>query len=156
MTTDNGGWTLVDNDASNAGYFTSRQAGANDSISTTRGSYLPAYTWSDSPQLLVKASSYTGSVGWAVLYANDADAREYPTQTTVAFNVGTWAVKTLNGNTNQGVASWISLASSRIGAVWIGSGSTPTTACNYYGTGYYTGLGVLSGTTSTTCSTWVR
>ena len=160
MTTDSGGWTLVDNDASTTGYFTSRQSVANDSITTTRGSYLPSYQWSYSPQLLVKASYYTGTVGWVVLYANDDSAREYPTQTTVPFNYGIWASKTLNGNTSQGVLSYISIDYGRIGAVWIGTGGGATAACDYWygndGAASAVGLGSVTTNATATCSTWVR
>ena len=56
MTTDGGGFTLVDNDATNAATFTTRDAGANPDIGVTRGSFLPAHAWSSTPQLLVKSS----------------------------------------------------------------------------------------------------
>jgi hypothetical protein len=159
MTTDGGGWTLVDNDASAAATFTSRQAGANDSITTTRGSYLPAYTWSPSPELLVKSSSYGGSLGWVVFYAQDATAREYPTQTSTTIeNQGSWAIKTLNGNTNEGAASWIYIGAGRRGTVWIGSGGNATAACNYSSNGSdnWSGLGSQVTASTNTCSTWVR
>jgi hypothetical protein len=161
MTTDGGGWTLVDNDASTTTQFTSRQAGANDSITVTRGSYLPAYQWSASPELLVKSSSYTGSLGWVSFYAQDANAREYPTQTAITSpNVGTWAVKTLNGNTNNGALSWIYRDLNHFGSVWLGSGAQPTAACNYTpnNTNFYSGLGnsVSGNAAASTCSTWVR
>ena len=158
MTTDGGGWTLVDNDASTTTQFTSRQAGANDSITVTRGSYLPAYQWSASPEVLVKSSYYTGSVGWIIFYAQDAYSREYPTQTSItSANVGTWAVKTLNGNTNNGVLSWTMNLSGRFGSLYVGSGSAATGACSYYnGSNYYSGVGGGTLAAASTCSTWVR
>jgi prepilin-type N-terminal cleavage/methylation domain-containing protein len=155
MTTDGGGWTLVDNDAG-AGYITSRQAGANSSIAVTRGSYLPAYTWSGTPQLLVKSSYYNGTIGWITFNALDANAFEYPTQTAaVGYHAGAWSTATLNGNTDQGVGSWTyNDGGSRFGTVWIGFGGGPTAACGYVSSA--SGLGGYSSSSNVTCSTWVR
>lgn len=159
MTTEGGGWTLVDNDASTSTYFSTRAAGANDSITTTRGSYLPAYIWSPNPQLLVKSSHYSGARGWVIFTADDAYAREYPTQTTAtALNLGTFGIKTLNGNTNNGSASWIFVGSTRFGSVWLGGGSAATAACSYTnnGTNFQNGTGGSTSAGPSTCSTWVR
>ena len=56
MDTDGGGWTLVDNDASTTSRFSRRELGANTNLTATRGSILPAYTWSSAPRLLCKSS----------------------------------------------------------------------------------------------------
>jgi prepilin-type N-terminal cleavage/methylation domain-containing protein len=155
MTTDGGGWTLVDNDPG-AGYITSREAGANSDINVKRGSYLPAYTWSGTPQLLVKSSHYTGTVGWVTLNALNSYALEYPTQTTTVTSYASgWSAGTLNGNTDQGGTAWVyDDGGSRFGTVWIGSGGAPTAACSY--TSSASGLGGSSSSSTVTCSTWVR
>jgi hypothetical protein len=156
MTTDGGGWTLVDNDASTSTKFTSRQSGANADYSVTRGSYLPAYTWSNSPQLLCRASHYSGSLPWVTLNAIGSLALEYPTRTSVGGTYsGHWSVGNLNGNNNQGMTAWIYRANTRFGSVWVGHGSQPTCACNYASSGW-TGLGTYVHGTGATCSTWVR
>jgi hypothetical protein len=155
MTTDGGGWTLVDNDASTSANFSNRVAGANTNITTTRGSYLPEWKWGTKPQLLVKSSYYTGQEGWVTFNALNATAKEYPTQTTVTGNhSGAWSYGKLNGNTAQGTDSWIYTGASRFGSVWIGNGGQPTAACDYMVT--YTGLGYASTDAAQTCSTWVR
>jgi len=158
MNTDGGGWTLVDNDATNAATFLSRTAGANTSISTTRGAYLPTYTWSSSPQLLVKSSRYSGSQPWVTLNATSAIGKEYPTTTTRTSGYGgtggDWSVAQLNGNTNYGTASWIYNGDSRFGSVWIGSGGNCTACCDYTGDG--SGVGGYGASSTSTCSTWVR
>jgi hypothetical protein len=155
MTTDGGGWTLVDNDATAAGTFSVRQSGANPSIEVTRGSYLPDYDWSSAPQLLCKSDRNTGTEPWVSFDADDATALEYPTVTTrTGSHVGSWSVAQLNGNTNQGDQSWIYNGSGRFGSVWIGNGGQPTCACNY--TGDSSGLGINGAANTSTCSTWVR
>jgi hypothetical protein len=97
-------------------------------------------------------------VGWIIFYAQDAYSREYPTQTSItSANVGTWAVKTLNGNTNNGVLSWTMNLSGRFGSLYVGSGSAATGACSYYnGSNYYSGVGGGTVAAASTCSTWVR
>ena len=157
-----GGWTLVDNDATNAATFNTRTAGANPDPTVTRGAYLPAYAWSATPRLLVKSSLFTGSVGWVTFNALHATAREYPTATTVgaAYNGtdGHWSVATLNGNTDHGVRSWIyndtPAGGVRFGSVWLGFGSNSTASCNYTGDG--SGVGTHANSSTNTCSTWVR
>jgi hypothetical protein len=161
MTTDGGGYTLVDNDASASAAFTSRQAGANPDPSVTRGSYLPAYQWSTtSPRLLCKSNVFNGTLNWLTLIPTAGTAaREYPTATTTgtgyAWTTGHWSVGTLNGNTNNGTGSWIYSGDDRFGSVYIGSGAAPTCACNYHASSI-TGLGYRVDGLSPTCSTWVR
>jgi LruC domain-containing protein len=158
MTTDGGGYTLVDNDATTTDVFASRQAGANPDPTVTRGSYLPAYQWSATPRLLCKSSVFTGTVGWVTLTPIGSIALEYPTATTTTHSYGGtpghWAVDQLNGNTNQGTASWIFNEGSRFGSVWIGNGGQPTCACDYDYS--YSGLGAYAHGNASTCSTWVR
>ena len=155
MGTDGGGWTLVDNDASTANCFSSRQAGANPDLTVTRGSYLPGYAWSGTPQLLCKSSHYNGNAGWLTLNALTADALEYPTQTTKSTTYSrAWSASILNGNSNQGMSAWIYSRDSRFGSVWIGSGAQSTCSCCYVGS--QTGLGGYTQGGAETCSTWVR
>ncbi len=160
MSTDGGGWTLVDNDASSITSFSKREAGANPDITLTRGSYLPGYSWSPKPQLLCKSSVVTTgnsdpNAGWITLFANSVTAREYPTQTTAVGVHGGWAPGILNGNKNWGMSSWITTGGGSFGAVWIGDGYTPTCACDYINRA--TGLGaVVKNSDAPTCSTWVR
>ena len=158
MTTDGGGWTLVDNDASTTSFFSTRELGANPNPAVTRGSYLPAYAWSAQPQLLCRSSHYTGSLPWVTLNALTATAREYPTRTTTnTSHSGHWSIGQLNGNVNQGTTSWIYNGSGRFGSVWIGHGGQPTCACSYYAPTGQTGLGAYtSNGNASTCSTWVR
>ena len=158
MTTSGGGWTLVDNDADTNGAFTTRDAGANPDITLTRGAYLPAYLWSQAPKLLCKSSSYTGAASWLTLNAIGPLALEYPTQTTPvnATYDNQWSYDNLNGNTAQGITAWLYTGSGRFGSVWIGNGSQPTCACDYYAPSPETGLGSNGSGTSSTCSTWVR
>lgn len=156
MTTDGGGWTLVDNDASSSARFTTREPGANPDITVTRGSYLPAYAWSSNPQLLCKSSVYTGSLDWVTLNAIGPLALEYPTQTTATGTyTGQWSIGTLNGNSDQGTGAWIYNGNGRFGSVWIGNGGQPTCACDYHSSGE-TGLGGYAVGDGPTCSTWVR
>ena len=159
MTLDGGGWTLVDNDATDSDMFSSRQAGANDDVSVTRGSLLPSYTWSSEPQLLCKASLYNGDLPW-LTFDVEGDGLTYPTSTSVS---GGFSAGTLNGNTNTGMSSYIRPTSGDFGSVWIGGSSTHTCACNYYicttTSNCYSGLGSQYGAgsgSSSTCSTWVR
>jgi len=158
MTTADGGWTLVDNDASPGSSFTTREPGANPDISVTRGSYLPAYPWSAQPQLLCKSSVFTGNQGWLTLNALGDLALEYPTRTTPvdATYAGQWSYEILNGNTQQGTEAWLYRGSGRFGSVWIGRGSQPTCACDYYAPSPETGLGRYEIGNGPTCSTWVR
>jgi hypothetical protein len=158
MSTDGGGWTLVDNDASAAAAFTTRQAGANPDATVTRGSYLPGYTWSSAPQLLCKSNVLTGNLSWVTLNAIGPLAKEYPTKTTVmnATYSGQWTIASLNGNTDQGTTAWIYTGSGRFSSVWIGNGGQPTCACDYYEPSPQTGLGRYSSGVAATCSTWVR
>ena len=70
---------------------------------------------------------------------------------------GHWSYAESNGNTQQGLKSFIYTGSGRFGAVWIGSDNLPSAACNYYPTAFLdTGLGGRTGGVSATCSTWVR
>jgi len=155
MTTDGGGWTLVDNDATNEATISSRQQGANPDITVTRGSLLPAYTWSSSPLLMCKSSYYNGNLPWVTFNVLGAGLN-YPTTATIA-NSGTgglFSEAKYNGNSNQQASAWIYVGSSRIGTVWIGHGSSSTCSCNY--TGSNSGIGGYTSSSSTTCSTWVK
>lgn len=155
MTTDGGGWTLVDNDPTNAATFTSRTSGTITNPSQAGGRLLPDYAWSNDPLLLCKSNRFTGSVGWLTLRAGGTIALQYPTAITQGRNhVAGWAPETLNGNTNRGMTSWIYSANSRFGSVWIGAGNNSTCSCNY--TGNSSGLGTYGASNTSTCSTWVR
>ena len=61
-----------------------------------------------------------------------------------------------NGNSLQGVASWLHNASSRFGSVWIGNGGNASCACNYYAPSPSSGLGTYQASNQNTCSTWIR
>jgi hypothetical protein len=68
---------------------------------------------------------------------------------------GAWSVAKLNGNTDQGVSSWIYVGDTcRFGSVWIGNGSTSTASCNYCGDN--SGVGTHGASNASTCSSWVR
>eukprot|EP01052_Picozoa_sp_SAG31_P000601 SAG31_NODE_17_length_35773_cov_25.999271_26_plen_342_part_00 len=156
MMTDGGGWTLVDNDASTSGTITQREQGANADLTVTRGSYLPVYSWSTAPQLLCKASAHDGGEPWVTLNALTASALKYPTESPASNHgeEGLWSVAVLNGNTNQGTASWIYDDASHISTVWIGNGHECTCSCGYARSN--NGVGHYADAASTTCSTWVR
>lgn len=156
MSTDNGGWTLVDNDAVTGEIFSSREAGANPDFSVTRGSLLPAYTWSPAPQLLCISDVFDGLENWVTLAPTNADAMTYPT-TATGTDTDTWSVVNLNGNTNQGLDSYTFVTTfGNFGALWIGNAFSPTCACNYT-TGGFTSIGAIDVRGSgATCSTWVR
>jgi len=157
MTTDQGGWTMVDNDADPNSAFTTRTAGANADPTVTRGAYLPAYTWSTTPRLLCKSSVSTGALDWVTLNALTAVALEYPTQTTqTGASNGNWSYDILNGNTAQGTQAYIYDGAGRFGSVWIGGPGEPTCACDYYAPSPETGLGTFASGNAPTCSTWVR
>jgi hypothetical protein len=161
MSTDGGGWTLIDNDASAGNIITSRTAGAITDLSVTGGALLPAYTWSTAPGLLCINDRYVGSEPWVSFTLDTTTpAGDYPTSTNAQ---GTFAVDQLNGNTDNGVESSIYQHSNRIGTVWIGSGIAATCGCNYAldatsdrysGTPWETWDGANGN--ATTCSTWVR
>ena len=156
MTTDGGGWVLVDNDATNASVFRSRDAGANPDITRTRGSYLPAHHWSSKPQLLCKSNYFSGAKPWLTLAATSRTALDYPTKPIIAHQAhqATWSVAKLNGNTNRGTQSFIYNGDRRFSPVWIGNGANATCACGYEGS--ISGLGGQTRAVSSTCSTWVR
>jgi hypothetical protein len=158
MATDGGGWTLVDNDATNGGTFFSRTVGANDDVALTRGAYLPGYAWSPDPQLLCRTSNTNSGVAtadWVSFRATGAYALEYPTATTATASYsGEWQIVQLNGNNDQGAGAWMFSGSGRFGSVYIGNGANPTCACAYTGTG--TGRGASGDAVATTCSIWVR
>jgi hypothetical protein len=157
MTTDGGGWTLVDNDAADGDVFASREEGATTDPGLTRGAYLPSYRWSDAPQLLCQSSFYTGDQPWVSFDALTGTAQEYPLHTTMGgSHDGHWGIAELNGNVDNGSKSWIySDGAERFGSVWIGNGDDPTCACNYAGL-KQTGLGAKTPGDTATCSTWVR
>ncbi|MFN3200328.1 MAG: fibrinogen-like YCDxxxxGGGW domain-containing protein [Bradymonadia bacterium] len=161
MTTDGGGWTMVDNDATNAATFVGRSAGANDDPSVTRGAVLPNYTWSDSPQLLCRSNSFNGTLDWVTFNALSATALSYPTDASGNASDGPegghWSYGELNGNTATGTTSWTFVGNNRSGGVWIGSNSHALCACNYTNPSGYSGLGGTNASpASSTCSTWVR
>jgi hypothetical protein len=172
MTTDGGGWTLVDNDASIEEVFLTRQPGANPDITVTRGSYLPGYSWSDEPQLLCKASHYGGDLPWVTLNALTPEAREYPITSRAGSGhdcrLGYWSAANLNGSppneaTGAGGGYYDCMytgSNGRFGSAYIGSGGNngEVCVCSYHNPGAAVGVGVavaVSGTTAT-CSTWVR
>jgi UDP-3-O-[3-hydroxymyristoyl] glucosamine N-acyltransferase len=155
MDFEGGGWTLVDNDPTNAATFGSRSSGAITDLTQAGGRLLPGYAWSNDPLLLCKSNRFTGSVGWLTLAAGGSIALQYPTVVSQSrSHTAGWAARTLNGNTNQGMTSWIYNGSGRFGSVWIGNGGQSTCSCNY--TGASTGLGSQTSASTTTCSTWVR
>lgn len=158
MTTDGGGWTLVDNFTS-GGTISSREAGANINPNVTRGSLLPSYDWKYNPQIMGKASLYTGSQNWrTVNVVKGQNMLNYPTVADVnggASNVSgqiTYAID--NGNIQQGVATWVYVASGRIGTLWIGYGSNSTISVGY--TGATSGLGTYGSGGGVSSSSWVR
>ncbi len=159
MTIDGGGWTLVDNDALTAETFSSREAGANADFTLTRGSILPAYTWSDTPRVLCISERFTDGAAenWITLEPTNAEAMTYPTSATGTGFSDTWALGELNGNTNMGTSSYTFVTTfGNFGALWVGNSANPTCACNY-STSSLTAIGsvdILGNTT--TCSTWVR
>ena len=159
MSTDGGGWTLVDNDATDAETFTTRDAGANPDITATRGAYLAGYAWSSKPELLCKSSHKTGTRGWLTFEALTAFALEYPTKTTTAdpYFEG-WSAGMLNGNVDQGSGAWIFAGVGRFGSVFIGNADAgkPTCACDYYAPAPLSGLGEAISSAQSACSTWVR
>lgn len=154
MTTDGGGWTLIDSIVSGE-TISSRNPGANLDPNSTRGSLLPAYTWSSDPQILGKSTLFTGTLPWRTMKVLTERGKTYPTVADVNSGssgvAGDFDYAIDNGNTRQGTASWIYVGSSRIGTVWIGAGSNASIAVGY--TGGTTGLGTY-GTASG--STWVR
>lgn len=154
MTTDGGGWVLIDSIVSGQS-ISSRTLGANLYPNTTRGSFLPAYTWSNSPQLMGKSTNFNGSFPWRTFNVLTARGKSYATVADVNSGssgvTGDFSYAISNGNTEHGTASWLYVGSGRIGTVWIGSGSAPSMAVGYVGTS--TGLGV-SGTASG--SSWIR
>ena len=110
---------------------------------------------------MVKSSHYDGDLPWVSFNALTATAKEYPTVTTATTNEdGHWSYAESNGNTQQGLKSFINNGAwNRFGAVWIGGGSQPSAACNYHAqldTNWDTGLGDRTYGVSSTCSTWVR
>ncbi len=155
MDFEGGGWTLVDNDATNAAAFSSRTSGALTSVDTTGGRLLPAYDWSSDPLMMCRSSRFNGSAGWLTLAAGGVIAKQYPTAVTRSSSHSAgWSVRELNGNTNQGMTSWIYNGSGRFGSVWIGNGGQSTCSCDYVGS--QSGLGTYGAANTSTCSTWVR
>ncbi len=159
MTTDGGGWTLVDNDATDAATFTTRTMGANTDPTVTRGAYLPGYSWSADPQLRCQTSHppTPGYGAWVTFRALGSIAMEYPTATTATgFHTGEWKTVRLNGNKDRGTKSYIYGADGRFGSVYIGSEGSPTCACSYYAGLPTTGRDTRVTADKSTCSTWVR
>ncbi|MFN3202883.1 MAG: fibrinogen-like YCDxxxxGGGW domain-containing protein [Bradymonadia bacterium] len=157
MTTNGGGWTLVDNDATNGAIFQSRTLGANPDINVTRGALFPVYDWSDSPQLLCKSSTYTGTLPWRTFHVY-GNGLNYPYQTSIGgFGAGGYFGYAVdNGNGQAGTGSWLHNTQSRFGSVWIGSGGNSSCSCNYYAPSPSSGLGTYAASSSNTCSTWIR
>jgi hypothetical protein len=143
MTTDGGGWVLIDSIISGQS-IPSRTLGANLSPNTTRGSFLPAYTWSSSPQLMGKSTTFNGTLPWRSFNVISDRGRRYATFADVnsgaAGVTGDFSYAVNNGHTQHGTASWLYVGAGRIGTIWIGSGSAPSMAIGYVGTA--TGLGV--------------
>jgi hypothetical protein len=73
MTTDGGGWTLVDNDATKAEWIPGQRELCEEGtdLNTTKGCLLPGYSWSDDPQVMCKMD-FTGKSG------KDCADPEYP------------------------------------------------------------------------------
>jgi len=160
METDGGGWTLVDSYApgSLSSYWTNtRTRTPNLDPNQTKPTLLKSYKWSSDPQLLCKSENYTGKKPWLTFRVLSETAKRYPT---VADAIPCWGCgghfdyAVTNGNTLQGLGTWIRVASGRIGTIWIGNGSYPTCACGYTNNPSTTGLGrhgIAKG-----CSVWVR
>ena len=156
MTTDGGGWTLVDSLAV-GGSIASRTATVNLNPNQTLGSLLPSYDWKENPQIMGKADLYTGSQNWRTVNVVKGQAMlNYPTVADV--NNGASGVSGQitygidNGNTRQDVMTWVYVANSRIGTLWIGYGSNATIAVGY--TGSTSGLGTYG--SGQAASSWVR
>jgi hypothetical protein len=64
-----GGWTLVDNNPAGAVCFQTRHRCSNKDMKLNQGCELPAYTWSDEPQMMVRSSYYSGTRPWITLSA---------------------------------------------------------------------------------------
>ena len=150
-----GGWTLIDS-KSNGVNITSRMASPNIDPYSSKGSYLPSFSWSSTPKLMCKSSLYSGNKNWLTFNVLSQKALSYPTNPNPNFEAenGHFSYNTLNGNTAQGEMGWVysTVGSGRIGTIWIGNGYQPTCACAYQGTA--AGLGLFSN--SADCSTWVK
>lgn len=160
MTTDGGGWVLIDNEGVGA-KITSRTAGAVLDLSVTKGCILPAYDWSDNPQLMVKSSYYNGFLPWRTFNVISNRGRTYPTVVDVNSGEGElngdFSYAKDNGNSQEGTGSWIFVSSGsggRIGTIWIGSIESASAALSYRGNN--TGLGIFSSSLDVTGSSWVR
>ncbi len=154
MTTDGGGWTLIDNKLLNE-TITSRTSWALTTLDETKWSLLPHYTWSTEPKLMVRSSAYNWIEWWLTLNVLTEDWKKYPTNESVAPLGSLWhfSVSELNWNTNRWEWSWIDVTSWRIGTVWIWSGTAPTAACwyNWSATWLWHNVGAVA-----SCNTWVR
>jgi len=155
METDGGGWVLIDS-LLDGESISSRTPGANLNPRQTRGSYLPFYSWSPTPQLLGKSREFTGFAPWRTLNVISERGRRYPTDPDP--NNGSSGVSgdfdyaIDNGNARVGTRSWLYTGNGRIGTIWIGSGNSSTMAIGY--TGNTTGLGDNFG--SSDSSSYVR
>ncbi len=163
MTTDGGGWTLVDSVGGDGNNIVSRTSTINTTPDTTTGSILPfSYQWFSSPQVLVKSDAFDGTLPWMTFNAVSSSALNYPITNnpiTTPGQSGHFTVNTLNGNTNRGTDAWIYTGSNRIGTFYVGSPTQATAAVGYMdGSGNtLTGLGTASLNSLTVKgSTWVR
>ncbi len=158
MTTDGGGWTLVDNIANAGDIIPSRTLGSNTDLSITKGSLLPDFSWTDNPQLMCKAEHYNGTENWVTFNVVTSGAQTYPTNNNpipTPADAGHFTTAILNGNTDQGTGSWLYNTDGRIGTVWIGNGGKSTCSCGY--STRTSGLGQQTDDTGDNrCNTWVR
>ena len=98
-------------------------------------------------------------ISWITLNVLSDQAKKYPTSRDAIpawdsrghFNYGI-----MNGNTKQGLGTWIRTSSGRIGTIWIGNGSNSTCSCGYTNSPSSSGLGKHAGKANVRCSTWVR
>ena len=150
-----GGWTLIDSKYNGVNII-SRVSSPNINPYSSKGSYLPSFSWSGTPKLLCKSSLYSGNKNWLTFNVISQNALSYPTNSNPNLEAvsGHFSYDNLNGNTAQGEMAWVfnSTSSGRIGTIWIGNGLQPTCACAYSGSA--SGLGVYNGTAD--CSTWVK
>ena len=150
MTTDWGGWTLVDNVASNSDTMLARTKWTNVDLTTTKGNLLPAHSWSWDPQILCKADFYNGTKPWLTVDVLTDEAELYPTSNSLWIPINTswdFSINTLNWNTDNGANFFYNIW------LWLWSWTATTCACGYIGVN---GWLWFQSTTTRICSTYVR
>jgi hypothetical protein len=148
------GYTLVDNDASNAETFVERSPGANANISQTKGSILPEYTWSAEPRLLCESSMFLGDQGWVTHSPNSSYAWLYPT-TSGTDELEAWQREISNGNfIEDGYSLTQQSFQGNVGIGIFSVLSQPDCMCD--SDGEYSGLGSWTASSQSTCRTWVK